>query len=40
MKDMAYKLPSVFYVKMDEKNNECILYNVQKRVELESNFNG
>jgi len=40
MRDMAYKLPSVFYVKMVEERDECILYSTCRRVELESDVNG
>lgn len=39
MKDMAFKLPSVFYVKITE-NNECILYNAQRRNDLKNNSDG
>ncbi|XP_022169440.1 uncharacterized protein LOC111033146 isoform X1 [Myzus persicae] len=37
MRDMAYKLPSVFYVKVTEDNNECILFEAHRRSELENN---
>jgi len=40
MKDMAYQLPSVFFVKENNENNQCILYNAHRRNELENNFNG
>jgi len=40
MRDMAYKLPSVFYVKMVEERDECILYSTCRRVELESDIKG
>lgn len=40
MKDMAYKLPSVFYVKVTE--DECILFHACRKNELdnENNFSG
>jgi len=40
MRDMAYKLPSVFYVKITEDDNECILFEADRRGELENNSNG
>lgn len=40
MKDMAYQLPSVFYVKDNDDFNKCILYNAHRRNELENNLNG
>lgn len=37
MRDMAFKLPSVFYVKMsEEEGGECILYNASRRFEMEN----
>lgn len=40
MKDMAYKLPSVFYVKVTE--DECILFHAGRQNELdnENDLNG
>lgn len=40
MKDMAYKLPSVFHVKLIEDGNECILFEASKWSELENKLNG
>ncbi|XP_026816464.1 uncharacterized protein LOC113555992 isoform X2 [Rhopalosiphum maidis] len=37
MRDMAYKLPSVFYVKVTDDDHECILFEADKRSELENN---
>lgn len=37
---MAFNLPSVFYVKTTEDEGECILYNADRRNELQTNFNG
>lgn len=36
MKDMAYKLPSVFYVKVTDED-ECILFHACRRNEHETN---
>ncbi|XP_015370255.1 PREDICTED: uncharacterized protein LOC107166201 [Diuraphis noxia] len=38
MRDMAYKLPSVFYVKVTEDNHECILFEACRRNELENDL--
>ncbi|KAL5236605.1 hypothetical protein ACI65C_004015 [Semiaphis heraclei] len=38
MRDMAYKLPSVFYVKVTEDDHECILFEAGRRNELENNL--
>ncbi|XP_008185199.1 uncharacterized protein LOC100158689 [Acyrthosiphon pisum] len=38
MRDMAYKLPSVFYVKLTEDNQESILFEACRRSELENNL--
>lgn len=35
---MAYKLPTVFYPKKTE--DDIILYNAERRMELENNSNG
>lgn len=40
MRDMAYKLPSVFYVKVTEDDHECILFEADRRNELENNLDG
>jgi len=40
MRDMAYNLPSVFYVKIDEVNQESILFEANRRSELENNSDG
>jgi len=40
MRDMAYKLPSVFYVKLTEDNQESILFEACRRSELENNSDG
>lgn len=40
MKDMAYQLPSVFYVKENNESNQCVLYNAYRRNELENSLNG
>lgn len=37
MKDMAYKLPSVFYVKVIE--DECILFHACRKNELDNENN-
>uniref|UniRef100_A0A2S2PA58 Tudor domain-containing protein 1 n=2 Tax=Schizaphis graminum TaxID=13262 RepID=A0A2S2PA58_SCHGA len=37
MRDMAYQLPSVFYVKVTDDDHECILFEADKRSELENN---
>lgn len=37
---MAYKLPSVFYVKLIDGGNECILFGANFRSELEIKLNG
>ncbi|CAH1731463.1 unnamed protein product [Aphis gossypii] len=38
MRDMAYKLPSVFYVKVTDDDNDCILFEADRRSELENNL--
>lgn len=38
MKDMAYQLPTVFYVTVNE--DECILFHANKRKELGNDLNG
>jgi len=40
MRNMAYKLPSIFYVKLIEDGNECILFEANKRSELENKLDG
>jgi len=37
---MAYKLPSIFHVKLTEDGSECILFEARVRTELENNLNG
>ncbi|XP_025202194.1 LOW QUALITY PROTEIN: uncharacterized protein LOC112599489 [Melanaphis sacchari] len=36
MRDMAYKLPSVFYVKVTDDDHECILFEADRRSEFEN----
>lgn len=40
MRDMAFNLPSIFYVKTTDDECECILYNADRRNELQNNFTG
>ncbi|KAF0756349.1 tudor domain-containing protein 5-like [Aphis craccivora] len=40
MKDMAYKLPSIFHVKLTEDGNQLILFKARVRTELENKLNG
>lgn len=37
---MAFKLPSVFFVKTNEETNENLLFVACRRNELEKNLNG
>jgi len=37
---MAYKLPSVFYVKVTDDDNDCILFGADRRSQLENNLKG
>uniref|UniRef100_A0A2S2P5Q8 Tudor domain-containing protein 5 n=1 Tax=Schizaphis graminum TaxID=13262 RepID=A0A2S2P5Q8_SCHGA len=39
IKDMAYKLPSIFHVKLTEDGSECILFEARIMTELENNLN-
>lgn len=40
MSDMAYNLPSVFFVKFDEIDGECTLYNADRRSEIDNEQKG
>ncbi|CAH1731459.1 unnamed protein product [Aphis gossypii] len=35
IRDMAYKLPSIFYVKVTDDENNCVLFEADRRSELE-----
>jgi len=37
---MAYKLPSIFHVKLTEDGNQLILFKARVRTELENKLNG
>lgn len=41
IRDMAYKLPSIFYVKVtDDDENNCVLFEADRRSELEDILEG
>ncbi|KAE9528672.1 hypothetical protein AGLY_012247 [Aphis glycines] len=38
IRDMAFKLPSVFYVKVTDDDNDCILFEADRQSQLENNL--